>query len=785
LKYLAKIRAAYVECFAVLSRLFNSSRTRLKLGAKRIGRSTRHGYGRCYRRAVLMRYSLLHWRVRHGRIVAPVILILLIATTLLIIPVLQPGLESYFTGERLAILRNLLATIGGALVGATAIGFSVVMIAVQLNFARIPHGLFRKLSADIRLLGAFAVTFILAAVVAALSLIPDASWATAAITAAVWGNALILLLFLYGYRRTLDLVNPLEQLRLVVAEAEKDMRVRVRRANRVAPLLDHAEDAQPPDPLRSNHDMPRMVFFQANPSWTVVSRQAVTHAVSFARRYAEQGDYEVANNALLAVAVINTGYVEAKGKTFFARHLLFENPQATDAFINDTLDHLRQLAQVATTRGDEAQIRQIFAAMANLVQVYMRIDYANQYVTTKHHAHLAASYLMGAIEAVLPHNMPDVLMEGVRKMGQLAQLFLSVGNPNDIVTLTEKIALISCAGVMNQNSRPVTLVGMEQLAELTFNLIRGKTPDIRFTVEKVRANVALIVRMFLNVPDMPLASTHSSYLAPYYSLTTTQTLGAWLTDLANALTKVEADNQDASMVIRNIEQWAENLYRTEKEVLLIAIEKRSHFTFDVIHWIAHVTKLLVFLSRAPAANDRVKQELQRHALWLIGVLSWIPDDKDTTAFVETFGVTDLLFEVALDTMVQGDDEVSKAAGDILFSWAFKAGHHAVGWSILDRSLSALATLALWQDDPAPAERLKAELAKRLNAENTPEQEMRDDAARELRRHAETLYRPKFELSRIHQAMHQIDQAKMRPLLQEIADLLSPGTVGESIDLLWP
>jgi hypothetical protein len=102
-----------------------------------------------------------------------------------------------------------------------------------------------------------------------------------------------------------------------------------------------------------------------------------------------------------------------------------------------------------------------------------------------------------------------------------------------------------------------------------------------------------------------------------------------------------------------------------------------------------------------------------------------------------------------------------------------------------RSLSALATLALWQDDPAPAERLRAELAKRLNAENAPTQERRDDAARELRRHAETLHKPKFELSRIHHAMHQIDQVKMRLLLQEIANLLSPGTVGESIDLLWP
>jgi hypothetical protein len=145
----------------------------------------------------------------------------------------------------------------------------------------------------------------------------------------------------------------------------------------------------------------------------------------------------------------------------------------TDAFINDTLEHLRQLAQFATTRGDEEQIRQIFAAMASLVQVYARIDYANQYIATKHHAQLAASYLMGAVEAFLPHNMADVLMEGVRKMGQSAQIFLTLGNPNDIATLAEKIALVSCAGVMHQNFRPVTLVGMEQLAELTFNLIRG------------------------------------------------------------------------------------------------------------------------------------------------------------------------------------------------------------------------------------------------------------------------------------------------------------------------
>jgi hypothetical protein len=90
---------------------------------------------------------------------------------------------------------------------------------------------------------------------------------------------------------------------------------------------------------------------------------------------------------------------------------------------------------------------------------------------------------------------------------------------------------------------------------------------------------------------------------------------------------------------------------------------------------------------------------------------------------------------------------------------------------------------LWKGETAPAEWLKTELAKRLKAENVPEQEMRDDAARDLRRTAETLYRSEIRLSRIHAAMREVDHKKMRVLLQEIADLLSPGTAGEPLNLL--
>src|SRR5262249_10612296 len=161
------------------------------------------------------------------------------------------------------------------------------------------------------------------------------------------------------------------------------------------------------------------------PHWTAVSMQAIAHAMSFARRYAEQSDYEVSSSAFNAVLLINACYVGAKGKTFFAHNPVFDIPQATDGFINDTLEQLRQLAHTATARTDEEQIRQILTALAGLVRVYMAIDYANEHVDNKEHAQLAASYLTSAVEAVLPRNMTDIVMEGVRLMGRSAQRFLA------------------------------------------------------------------------------------------------------------------------------------------------------------------------------------------------------------------------------------------------------------------------------------------------------------------------------------------------------------------------
>jgi hypothetical protein len=410
--------------------------------------------------------------------------------------------------------------------------------------------------------------------------------------------------------------------------------------------------------------------------------------------------------------------------------------------------------------------------MGALVQVYIGIDYSSP-LATKTHAHIAAGYLSGAVKNVVPHNMADVLLEGLRLMGQAAQLVVAHDTPDQVATLSEQIALVACTGGAREEYRPVTLEGMAQLTNLTIALLAVKNRDIHFAADEVRQHVALVAKIFLKIPDTPLSSVHSTYLAPYFSSVSAQGLRARLTVLANALGNAEADNADAKVVIGNIERWADDIYLTAKELLLAAVEAKSHFTFDMIYWIQGVTEILLALSHAPACHDHDRDELRKHGRWLIFTLSWIPDDKDAVTFVENFQLTEKIFDAVLDAYNRGSEEIAIEIAGMLLSWTFKGGRHQPGWAILDRGLSALAAFAVVIGD-AQIDKLKTDISADLAKATAPSQEIRDRAAEDLRERAATPPgRDRFTTSSIEAAIERVDHAKLRPLLMEIADLLSP------------
>src|SRR5260221_1692491 len=293
----------------------------------------------------------------------------------------------------------------------------------------------------------------------------------------------------------------------------------------------------------------------------------------------------------------------------------------------------------------------------------------------------------------------------------------------------------------------------------------------------------LIAKLLMTLPDTPFMNLHSTCLAPYYSATSMQALSVRLSELFNAIGDAPAGDANARRIIDNIEEWADGMYKTEKELLLQAVAKRSHFTFDVIHWIKNLTAMLVAVSNAPACHKHTQRELRRHANWLLAVLSFVPDDEETVKFVENFQMTETLFESGRDARSHGCAEIADTVRKLLVSWMFKAGRYDT--DILERSVYGLAMLALLDDEPGAVARLKQEITAHLGAGELSDKDLRDRAAREIRGRAATLFSAGYAPSTIECHMAELDPQNLQPLLEEIADLISPETRGQADETGFP
>jgi hypothetical protein len=198
----------------------------------------------------------------------------------------------------------------------------------------------------------------------------------------------------------------------------------------------------------------------------------------------------------------------------------------------------------------------------------------------------------------------------------------------------------------------------------------------------------------------------------------------------------------------------------------------------MIQWISQVTTILLAVSNAKACNEHTQQKLRKHALWLISALSFVPDDIETVQFIETFSMTETLFEAAHDAHNRDCPDIAADIAGLLVSWMFKGGQYPSGWAILERSIYGLAVLALLAKANSATAKLKTEIGKGLGDGGLPDQEVKDHAALEIRGRAATLYHKGHWGSSIEESMARVDHGKLKTLLEELADLISPGTVGQ-------
>lgn len=656
--------------------------------------------------------------------------------------------------------------VGGSIIGATAIVFSVVMLAVQLNFARIPFGLFRKLSSDLLLLSCFAATFFLGATIGMTAIIPDKTWVAFAILLSSWCAFAALFLFLFAYSRALMLISPSEQLQLIVRSADRSMRRWAKRADRASTLIDRR-----PNPS-DKRDMARSTFFRANPHWERDPREAVSHLLSFARRYAEQGEYAVSSAALVGLVDVNARYINVRGKTFYPSNPFFTNPLSSESFISDVLEQVRRLVATAVARSDEEQVIQLMAVLARLCETYAFIDYGTKLDGDLHHSQLAAGYLTRAVESLAKTFGADVVMEGARYLGQTALVLLRNGRSTATISIAQSISAIALIGISKPGYEPVASTAVQQLANLAFEMLRSPEDDIGFAAREVRSSIQLVGQLAVGTPDGGALKRHNGYLKPYYSMTDYGTFPERLTNLVNAVVERPKGDDNADRVLQHIMDWSDQIYKGEKALLLAALEKRSFLALELISWIAHVATLIAVASTAPAASEHVKEQLIRNSSWLISVLDWLPSDKDSVSYVENFNVTEQLFEISLDMHSRELDEVAVSGRDVLLHWAFKAGAHETGWASLESALLALAVLAVWKPNSGWDAWLISEVGQRV-AGLQLDDERRQRVAKRLAAEASGRRNSGIARGAIEQSMQQVDRQRLKSMIDRIVALINP------------
>lgn len=280
----------------------------------------------------------------------------------------------------------------------------------------------------------------------------------------------------------------------------------------------------------------------------------------------------------------------------------------------------------------------------------------------------------------------------------------------------------------------------------------------------------MVAHTALLTDEKPFERRHSADLKSYYGLVDYGTFVDNLAKIINAAIERPAEDDDAKRIIGHLSDWSDGICQGEKELLLEAVNKRSSLALDLIHWICQVTEALVIASIAPAASDHDRDELIRNAKYLIFVLSWLPDDKESVAFVEGCQIIDQLFELALKMQVKDEPEIAEATRDILLRWSLKAGKHQTGWGSLERAITALCVLAAWKDGSGWLTWLKGAFADRVTG-TVIEGNVRKLTAKGLRENANYPNNNRHVHGVVGYHMSRVDRGRFAEGMNAVADLL--------------
>jgi len=202
--------------------------------------------------------------------------------------------------ETLKSLQAIFLSVGSALIGSTAIIFSIILFTLQVNNEKLPSGTFEKFSNDKKLFSFFRFSLIISVGITILSFLA-AKYALYTIQIAIFFFGFILYLFSSSYNRALELISPSYHLKIMIESAKKNL-----------------------------------LSWSKSPENNLNIFQNIFDCNTYAKKLIEKNDYDSSKKALKSIVVINIAYIKVTKQVFIRRNQLVSN----DKFIENTLEEI-------------------------------------------------------------------------------------------------------------------------------------------------------------------------------------------------------------------------------------------------------------------------------------------------------------------------------------------------------------------------------------------------------------------------------------------------------------
>lgn len=580
-------------------------------------------------------------------------------------------------------LKAISLTIGGGLLGFTAIVFSLLLFSLQANLQRLRYLDFYRFSADKQILGylLFCLIISLSIIVTSLFIVDGYSGQYA--TLMLWAVVLFIFLLFFSYKRSIQLINPIEQVELIASEVSSNL-------GRWGKAIERKIRTEDPPTIESltnkNFNSQRWELCKSNPMHQQSVINSIDSLCAMTKVYTELNDYIVARNTLKKAVYIIDKYIQFRQNTFIEGSPYMRTSIESEPVFDHVLSKIAYSASEAIKANDKEWVDICFDVYSQLAQVLNFYNVQHGYRLGQQ-IDYAIHYFTSSVKDSIHLKNNDVMINASSAVGRLATGLLETASHGNIQPLDESLRLLGSLSIANGDVTVINDV-MRRYGDIAFLLILNEDSKVETAIQSISKSIHSLGRLYLNQEKM--TSFDLGIVNGFYGFGE-NSLSDRLAKQASILSS-DPDKYRSlvTSLIKGICLWLKLTFNDRGELYKLDQEKNLvlfHYLYSLSE-----TMLKILLELTDEKTDcQLRYDVYEVVNREIIALCEIREDKEVLRRIDTYGFMSSLFN--LHHLIDSSDTISFLVDNIL-KVGFNAASINCDHGLLAKSICASAIISV-------------------------------------------------------------------------------------------